>query len=270
MLHAVRRRLTFANVVAVIAVFLALGGGTVYAASKLINGKLIKPNSEPGNRIKKNSLTGDRLQNNSVTGSKIIASTLGTVPNATHSSSADHAASADHATSADLASAVSGLTVLSFHRITATDGASQSAAEAAAPQIPLFSKGTLSLYAKCFHDTSTDTVYGEVYLATTQDGAYLDSTSQHDGTTDNTSPTFIDTGTAESSRGLYTGTHDSATANSMSYEEADDSTDFTAVGPDGTTISGAIVYGEKNGTLTGEQGAFGAGNVCLVGGHVIG
>jgi len=65
-----KRRLSFANVVAVIALFVALGG-SVYAANK-ISGKTIKKGSEPGNRLK----------NDSVTGKQVAESTLGTVPNA--------------------------------------------------------------------------------------------------------------------------------------------------------------------------------------------
>jgi hypothetical protein len=80
MLAAFKRRLTFANVVAVTALFVALGG-SVYAGDK-INGKTIKKNSEPGNRIKKGSTPGNRLKKNSVTGKQVKESTLGTVPRA--------------------------------------------------------------------------------------------------------------------------------------------------------------------------------------------
>ena len=52
-----RPRITYANVVATMALFLALAGGTVWAANK-INGKQIKKNSLPGNRIKKNTAAG--------------------------------------------------------------------------------------------------------------------------------------------------------------------------------------------------------------------
>jgi hypothetical protein len=70
MARAIRRRLTFANVVAVLALFIALGG-SVYAANK-ISGKTIKKGSEPGNRIKKNTITGKQVKEK----------TLGTVPSA--------------------------------------------------------------------------------------------------------------------------------------------------------------------------------------------
>ncbi|MCO5326487.1 MAG: hypothetical protein M9964_05430 [Solirubrobacterales bacterium] len=47
-----RARLTYANVMATVAVFIALGGGA-YAAAK-INGNSIKKNSIPSNRLKRN------------------------------------------------------------------------------------------------------------------------------------------------------------------------------------------------------------------------
>lgn len=77
----IRRRLTFSNVVAVIAVFIALGG-SAYAAHK-ISGKAIKKNSEPGSRLKNNSVSGDKLQNNTISGAKINLGSLGAVPSAT-------------------------------------------------------------------------------------------------------------------------------------------------------------------------------------------
>ena len=69
-MKGLRERLTFANVMSVIAVFIALGG-VGYAATK-INGKTIKRASIPGNRLK----------NDSITGQQVNESTLGTVPNA--------------------------------------------------------------------------------------------------------------------------------------------------------------------------------------------
>lgn len=66
MLNRLRRRATFSNVIALLALFFALGG-TVYAAGKL-SGKQIKPNSLPGNRVKANTLTGKQLKETAVTG----------------------------------------------------------------------------------------------------------------------------------------------------------------------------------------------------------
>lgn len=69
-----RRSLSFANVVAVLALFFALGG-TVYAAGK-ISGSQIKPGSMPGNRIKNKSLTAKQIKPGSLTGAQINGSTL--------------------------------------------------------------------------------------------------------------------------------------------------------------------------------------------------
>jgi hypothetical protein len=78
----IRSRLTFANVVAMLALFIALGG-SVYAAGK-INGKTIKRNSLPGNRLKADSVTGQQVNEGS----------LGVVPNATNATSAVNATNA--------------------------------------------------------------------------------------------------------------------------------------------------------------------------------
>ena len=51
-----RKHLSFANVVAVLALFIALGG--VGYAAKKINGKTIKPHSIPAKALKKSVLTG--------------------------------------------------------------------------------------------------------------------------------------------------------------------------------------------------------------------
>jgi hypothetical protein len=104
MLNAMRCRFTFANVVAVVAVFLALGG-TVYAAGK-ISGKTIIKNSIPGNRLR----TG------TVTGTQIKEGRLGPVPGAIH---ADNAAHADTATRAANATDAANAQPIAFAHVSA-------------------------------------------------------------------------------------------------------------------------------------------------------
>src|ERR1700759_1075733 len=95
-------KLSFSNVVAMLALFVALGG-SAYAASQL------PKNSVGPNQLKKNAVTTAKIENGAVTGAKVNVETLGTVPSATnanHATSADSAntaKSADHATSADTA-----------------------------------------------------------------------------------------------------------------------------------------------------------------------
>ena len=66
---------TFSNVVAFVALFVALGG-SVYAAGK-ISGTQIKAGSLPGNRIKPKSLAGKQIKPKSLTGKQVKANSLG-------------------------------------------------------------------------------------------------------------------------------------------------------------------------------------------------
>jgi hypothetical protein len=74
MLRAVLRRLTYANVIATLALFLALGGGAVWAANKqaakIGTGKL-KPNAVTAGKIKANAITSSKIRENAVTALKI-------------------------------------------------------------------------------------------------------------------------------------------------------------------------------------------------------
>jgi hypothetical protein len=124
------RRRQPALAIALIALFVAVGGGTVYAAANKINGKQVRPSSMPGNRVKPNSLPGNRLAPGSVagdrlrpgsisadqlapgaisasqlapgsvTGVQVDVATLGQVPTAVHADSADSARDAQTALNA--------------------------------------------------------------------------------------------------------------------------------------------------------------------------
>lgn len=63
------KALSFSNIVACLALFIALGG-TVYAAGK-ISGKQIKVGSLPGNRIKPRTVGANRIKAKTLTGRQI-------------------------------------------------------------------------------------------------------------------------------------------------------------------------------------------------------
>ncbi|MBS1884275.1 MAG: hypothetical protein JSS97_15125 [Actinobacteria bacterium] len=67
-----RKRLTFSNTIALVALFFALGG-SVYAASNKISGAQIKPKSLPGNRLKPQSVTATQIKNGSIGGPQLKA-----------------------------------------------------------------------------------------------------------------------------------------------------------------------------------------------------
>lgn len=69
-MKSIRNRLTYANVMSSIAVFLILGGATAFAASK-IGAKQLKANSVTTGKIKKNAVTTAKIKNKAVTNSKL-------------------------------------------------------------------------------------------------------------------------------------------------------------------------------------------------------
>jgi hypothetical protein len=64
--------LTYANVVATLALFLALSGGVVWAAGK-IGAKNLKTNAVTAGKIKRNAVTNAKIRGNAVTTAKIKA-----------------------------------------------------------------------------------------------------------------------------------------------------------------------------------------------------
>ena len=96
-MERLRSKLTYANVISTLVLFLVVAGGSAFAAGKL--GK----NTVGTKQIKNNAITAVKIKDGAVTSSKIALSGLGTVPsatNATHADSATRATSADTATSA--------------------------------------------------------------------------------------------------------------------------------------------------------------------------
>jgi hypothetical protein len=91
----VHARLTYANVTATLALFVALGG-TGYAAATLqknsVGTKQLKNGAVTTSKLHQGAVTGSKVAKNSLTGKQINAGTLGTVPSATHATTAGSAA----------------------------------------------------------------------------------------------------------------------------------------------------------------------------------
>lgn len=87
------------NTIALIALFLALGG-TAWAATAL------PANSVGTKQLKKNAVTSAKVKNDTIKGADVLESSLAKVPSA---ASADTATNATHATSADNATTVGGI-----------------------------------------------------------------------------------------------------------------------------------------------------------------
>jgi hypothetical protein len=74
-MRAVRRRLTYANVVATMALFLALSGGVVWAAGK-VGSKNLRANAVTAGKIKRNAVTSAKIRSDAVTAAKIKAGSV--------------------------------------------------------------------------------------------------------------------------------------------------------------------------------------------------
>jgi hypothetical protein len=102
----IRSKFTYANVMATIAVFIALGGAS-YAAVKLpknsVGSKQIKNKAITGAKIANGAVTAAKIKAGSIGGSSLNLASIGTVPNAAHAASAD---TATRATTAGRAEAV--------------------------------------------------------------------------------------------------------------------------------------------------------------------
>jgi len=97
-----RRFLRFmrGNTIALLALFIALGG-TTYAATALpansVGAKQLKKNAVINAKIKSNAVIGAKVKNNSITGADVLESSLGKVPAAANADNATHATSANTA-----------------------------------------------------------------------------------------------------------------------------------------------------------------------------
>jgi hypothetical protein len=96
-MRRIRSKLTYANVISTLCLFLLLGGGAALAASKLAK------NSVGTKQIKNSAVTAAKIKKGTITGTQINLAKLGTVPSATN------AATANTATTASTANALAAL-----------------------------------------------------------------------------------------------------------------------------------------------------------------
>jgi uncharacterized iron-regulated membrane protein len=105
-----RLRLTYANVTATLALFVALGGGA-YAATALpahsVGAKQLKNGAVVAAKIKNNAVDRSKVMNNSLTGADIKESSVAEVPLATHAAASAAIDKATYKTAAGTAAASS-------------------------------------------------------------------------------------------------------------------------------------------------------------------
>ena len=96
----IRPRLTYANVVATVALFVAVSGASAFAATQLaknsVGSRQLKSKSVTTGKIAPGSVNGSKVVNNSLTGADINLKALGSVPSANSATSAGNAATVDN------------------------------------------------------------------------------------------------------------------------------------------------------------------------------
>lgn len=96
-MNRLRSKLTYANIISTLCLFLLLGGGAAFAAGGL--GK----NTVGAKQLKKNAVTTAKIKAGAVTGAKLKLSSIGTVPTANSAKTANSANTANTANTANSA-----------------------------------------------------------------------------------------------------------------------------------------------------------------------
>jgi hypothetical protein len=244
-----RTRLSYANVMSSLAVFLVLGGGAAFAASHLARNSVgrvqlrrgavttakIRNNAVTAAKIRSGAITGAKIHSGAVTGEKIDLRSLGTVPQAATFSGYSRAGTVRAPASAD--------------------AGSFSASLAAAPAVPLISGGPFAVYGKCFD--SGGLTRGVILISTTQDGSIFQS--GEDELSGPVPAAFLNTSTPEAERELI----EASTIPDSSEYQGSEATAFAAMAPKGAAIRGDGQIGVKGGTVPAGESLFGPGDVCL-------
>ena len=234
--------------VALLALVVAVGGtavaatkiGTNQIKSEAVTKKKIKKKAVSTNRIAAKAVTNGKLGPEAVKSGKIAPGAV------TGSKVADDTLSD---------SKISDYEVLgnSFLVVSATNGPTTAAARAAAPENPLYEKGPLDIYAKCFRDTVLNELRGEIYARTSVDFSIMEGSDDRPGgplATD-----YLNIATPEIDRQLDT---QSVTGTGASYNEQEG----LLGAPDGTALNILTGVGVKNGAVAGD-GPYGPGNACI-------
>lgn len=106
-MRSIRPKLTYANVVSTLALFLVLGGGAAFAASKLaknsVGTRQLRNNAVTTAKLRAGAVTGAKIKDGTISGAKIDLGSLGTVPRAQTAVTADSAGSARSSQTANAA-----------------------------------------------------------------------------------------------------------------------------------------------------------------------
>jgi hypothetical protein len=134
---------------------------------------------------------------------------------------------------------------------------------AAAQRVPLLAQGPITIYGKCFIDTTSvgnPFVQGEIFIETSTGGVVYsaDSGSSNNG--------FLSPATVETDRELLSSGSAAGLGNPGTLNVTDaDAGPFFVIAP-GLAIHGQLMVGTKVGSPAVGDGVFGAGSACIFSG----
>lgn len=252
--------------VALLALVVAVGG-TAVAANK-IGTNQIKNNAVTKKKIKKKAVSTNRLNAKAVTNGKLgpeavksgkIAGEAVTgskiAPGAVDGSKlGDGAVTTDKLGDGSVTSSKT-----SFYGVSALENVTAAASQAAAPEVTLLTRGPFTVYGKCFVDAAQ--IDAEVYIKTSEPGTLFSSnTDDKDGLSGaGTATGYLNPGTLEAERIIQ----DDADANANDADGVDQNENWFNATNGVIAIEGRVLNYAKQGTPTGGDGPFGAGNRCI-------
>jgi len=270
-LKQIFKRLTYANVMSSIAVFLVLGGATAFAAHQLgkktvgakqlkanaVTTAKIKANAVTAKKIKKNAITKEKIATGAVDGSKIAAGAVGSAQLANGAVGANQLANGAVGASQLGVNAV-GNSQTQLVKVFKAGAVPAAPDEASAPKIELGSVGPFHFYGKCFKTGLF--IEERTYIELTSGEATLDS--EDAAAFDSSSTGYLTSSTPEEERALEEDS--AAAANKFSAASSDE--EFQASATDGTEITGLVGgTGAKQGSPPEGNGPFLEGDSCIVG-----
>jgi hypothetical protein len=270
-LKQIRKRLTYANVMSSIAVFLVLGGATALAASHLgknsVGTKQLKRNAVTAAKLKRNAVTAAKIRTNAVTAAKIQTSAVTAAKiqtNAVTTAKIGNGAvtgekiPAGAVGSTQLAGGSVGNAQTQLVKVFKAGAVPAVGEEATSPKIELGSVGPFHFYGKCFK--SGTEIEAKTYVELTSGEATLGSEDAAEFANDTDG--YLTPSTPEEDRAL----EDDATAGPDKFSASSNDEEFQASANDGTEITGlAAGTGAKQGNPPAGNGPFLAGDSCIIG-----
>jgi hypothetical protein len=231
-------RLSYANVIATLALFIALGGGAYAVKKNSVGTKQLKNNAVTSKKIGNEQIKSKDVKGGGLKGKDLKDGTLGF-------------------------DKLAGLETVYERGTVSASATDPDVARANATEVPLFSSGPFDVYGKCYADTDGDEVYAGAFIRTSKNRSILENILESGALGGGAPDAFFNTDTDEESRRI--GIPFSVAAGEGKYlaEVVVWFPDAHAISPDGESLFAWVNTAAKNGTLAGGNGPYLGGDSCI-------